>query len=189
MKISTRDDNIALGANIRKARKMRKLSLEQLAGETGLSAGFISQLERGIVNASVDNLRKIARALDLRMVDLFEVDEKQNFGVITRKGDGVILSIENSNAYCESLILESGTNIQATIYINPPQDGRAVPNVHNGEEFVYMIKGEALYTLNDQQYHLHEGDSMYYRSEAPHTWVNPGDEESIMIIFNSPPFW
>ena len=189
MRSAEQDDNITLGANIRKARKRRKMSLEQLANETSLSTGFISQLERGIVNVSVDNLRKIARSLGLKMVDLFEVEGNHNLGAVTRKGEGIVLRVEDSDTHCESLILEGSPNIQATLYINPPGDGRVAPSSHLGEEFVFIVKGGVVYTLNDQQYHLEEGDSMYYRSEALHSWINPGDQESVMVIINTPPFW
>ena len=189
MSVIERDDNLMLGANIRRARKRRKTSLEQLAGITGLSTSFLSQLERGIVNISVDNLRKIAKSLDLQMVDLFEVEGGQNLGIVTRQGGGMVLDLEDSRTYCESLIRKGSANIQSTLYINPSKDGRRQPNSHSGEEFVYVVKGEVIYTLNNQEYHLKEGDSMYYRSEALHSWVNPGEEDSVMIIFNTPAFW
>ncbi|MGD2124498.1 MAG: cupin domain-containing protein [Desulfobacteraceae bacterium] len=60
---------------------------------------------------------------------------------------------------------------------------------HVGEEVVYVIRGELIFYLNDQEYHLREGDLMHYRSEALHSWYNPGKFENVIIIVNSRPNW
>lgn len=186
---SKREDNLLLGANIRRARKGGRISLKELAAGTGLSTSFLSQLERGKVNVSVDNLRKVADFLGLAMVHLFEVETGRGLGLVTRRGQGMALEVEGSTAHSESLIRQGRADIQATLYTNPPGQGRMSPASHNGEEFVYVIKGRVVYTLNDQTYHLEEGDSMYYRSEALHSWRNPGGEASMIIIFNTPANW
>jgi quercetin dioxygenase-like cupin family protein len=165
------------------------MSLEQLSRGTMLTTSFLSQLERNKVNVSVDNLRKIADFLDVKMVRFFDGDEGPMQGMVTRKGHGVALKIEGSTVHSESLIRRSNSNIQATLYRNPPGEGRKSPFSHRGEEFVHVIKGEVLFSLNTQEYHLKEGDSMYYRSELHHSWVNPSEDESVILVFNSPQVW
>ncbi|HYG45462.1 MAG TPA: helix-turn-helix transcriptional regulator, partial [Bordetella sp.] len=54
-----------LGARIRKARQTHRITLEGLSQETGLSAGFLSRLERGEASASISNLIAIATHLDI----------------------------------------------------------------------------------------------------------------------------
>jgi transcriptional regulator with XRE-family HTH domain len=193
MKPSDMDDlpgeELRLGDVIRRVRKEKRMSLEGLAGATQLSVGFLSQLECGKANISVENLKKITEFLGISMVRLFGEDDGRRLGTITRKGEGIPLSVETSSAYCEALIRKSGSNLQATLYVNPPGEGRKVPMAHVGEEMVYVIRGEVLFTLNDQEYHLNEGDLMHYRSETLHSWVNPGKWESVIIIVNTPPSW
>jgi len=189
MDLTKTNDCPSLGKRIREARKERNISLEQLSKGTTLTASFLSQLERDKVNVSVDNLRKIADFLDVRMARFFDIDEGRMHGMVIRKGQGVGLKIEGSTAYSESLIRKSTSNIQATLYRNPPGEGRKFPFSHGGEEFVYVVKGEVLFSLNKEEYHLKEGDSMYYRSELNHSWMNPGEEDSVIIIFNSPQVW
>jgi transcriptional regulator with XRE-family HTH domain len=183
------NDIFQLGANIRKVRKEKRISLEQMAAGTDLSISFLSQLECGKANISVENLKKITDFLDISMVRLFEIEERQRLGAVTRKGEGMVLKVEGSTAYCESLIRKSGPNLQATLYINPPGEGRKAPMSHIGEELVYVIRGELTYYLNDQEYHLREGDLMYYRSESLHSWYNPGKWENVIFVVNTPPNW
>ena len=141
------------------------------------------------MNISVDNLRRIAGFLDVTMVRFFEEDERPFKGIVTRKGQGQRLEIEGSTTKSESLIRKSSSNIQATLYSNPPGEGRKFPFSHPGEEFVYVIEGEVLFKLDDQELILKEKDSMYYRSEVNHSWTNPGKKRSVLLIFNSPQAW
>ena len=50
-----------LGTNIREYRKNKKLTIKELAERTGLSIGYISQVEREEAEPSLSSLRKIAR--------------------------------------------------------------------------------------------------------------------------------
>lgn len=184
----TRND-LRLGEGLRRVRKERRMSLEQLAAGAELSVGFLSQFECGKANISVENLKKITDFLDISMLRLFEVNEGRKLGTVTRRGEGMSFTVEESTAYCEALVRKSNTNLQATLYVNPPGEGRKVPMAHVGDELVYVIRGEVLFRLNDQEYHLEEGDLMHYRSEALHSWVNPGKWESVLIIVNTPPNW
>ena len=187
----SREENAVLGKRIRERRKFCKISLDELARNTALSIGFLSQLETGKVNVSVDNLRKIASFLDVDMVNFFEVRSNvRTVGSVTRKGEGMSLNLEGTETCSESLIRKGDANLQATLFVNPPGQGRNMPNSHVGEEFIYTIKGQVDVFLNDQKYCLNEGDSIYFRSEAMHTWVNPNhDEESVILLVNSPQVW
>ena len=179
----------SVGERIREVRTSRRISLSEISRGTGLSITFLSHLESGKSNVSVDNLRKIAEFLDIAMVQLFEWSQDFSKGVITRKAQGVRLKIARSTAYSESLIRKSNSNIQATIFVNPPGKGRNTPFSHCGEEIVYIVKGSILFSLGDEKHKLRAGDSIYYRSELPHSWVNMGKKECTMIVFNSPQVW
>jgi len=184
-----RQKGFFLGERIRQARKTLRISLQAVSRGTGLSIAFLSRLESNKVNISVDNLRKIADFLDESMVYFFETQEDPSLGVITRKGQGTRLKIGQSNAYSESLIRKVNSTIQATLYTNPPGEGRKKPFSHPGEEFVYVLKGEVLFTLGKEEHPLKKGDSLYYRSETAHSFVSTSKGESILLIFNSPQAW
>jgi len=182
-------DKRGLGESIRRIRKEKRISLEQMAAATELSVGFLSQLECGKANISVENLKKITEFLDISMLRLFEVNNGKMLGTVTRKGTGMPFKVEGSSAYCEALIRKSSANLQATLYVNPPGEGRKLPMSHVCDEMLYVLRGEVLFKLNDQEYHLKEGDLIHYRGEALHSWFNPGKWESAILIVNTPPNW
>lgn len=61
-----------VGKNIKKARISACLSQESLAEISGLHRTYISSVERGERNISIENLYKISNALDIHIKDLFE---------------------------------------------------------------------------------------------------------------------
>ena len=65
-----------LGKRIRTLRKLKTFTQEELGETAGLSYKFIGEMERGIVNPSLDSLVRIANALGVKVGDLFprEVD-------------------------------------------------------------------------------------------------------------------
>ena len=60
-----------LGEAVRQYRKDAEFSQEKLAEKASLSTVFISDVERGVENISVDALARIAKALGVNLRDLF----------------------------------------------------------------------------------------------------------------------
>lgn len=67
-----------IGMTIRKLREERKMTLEDLGEKLGKTKSYISKLERGIKTISLENLQKIATALDVDVTELFPDKEKAN---------------------------------------------------------------------------------------------------------------
>ena len=60
-----------LGADLRSLRKSRGLKLSGLAEAVGKSVGWLSQVERDLSEPSIDDLRKLAKALNIPISMLF----------------------------------------------------------------------------------------------------------------------
>ena len=67
--------HITIGHNVRIFRKLKNLTLKQLARRTGLSVSLLSQVERAESSASVSTLLKISHALDIKITKLFEKND------------------------------------------------------------------------------------------------------------------
>lgn len=61
-----------LGANVRRCRKLRGMTQEQLALEVGMERSYVSDLERGTRNPSVRALGRLAEALKVEPHQLLE---------------------------------------------------------------------------------------------------------------------
>lgn len=65
-----------LGANVRKIREAKGWSQDKLADESGLHRTYISGIERGVRNPTVEIVQQIATALKVNISDLFISREK-----------------------------------------------------------------------------------------------------------------
>ncbi len=65
------DINERVGLNIRKIREYRNISQEKLAALADLHRAYVGQIERGEKNIGLKNLEKIAKALRVKIKDLF----------------------------------------------------------------------------------------------------------------------
>jgi len=59
-----------VGLNIRKRRKQKSWSQDELAVQSGLHRAYIGQIERGEKNIGLKNLEKIANSLKVRIEKL-----------------------------------------------------------------------------------------------------------------------
>ncbi|HWG42993.1 MAG TPA: response regulator [Gemmataceae bacterium] len=62
----------SLGALIRERRKGLGLTLAQMAQRTGVSLGYLSQIELGKNSASIETLYRISLGLGMKIADLFQ---------------------------------------------------------------------------------------------------------------------
>lgn len=60
-----------LGEHLRFIRRKRKLTLKDLSQHADLSVPYLSDLERGVVNPSIETLQKVAKAHNMKVQDLF----------------------------------------------------------------------------------------------------------------------
>lgn len=58
------------GRNVRLARRLNDISQEELAQRADLSRNYLSDIERGIRNVSIDNMGLLAQALGMQLHDL-----------------------------------------------------------------------------------------------------------------------
>jgi transcriptional regulator with XRE-family HTH domain len=69
--------NVSLGRRIFSLRTARNLSQDKLAEKAGMSMKHLGKIERGTANASIKCLTDIAKALDMPVRDILEVEHEQ----------------------------------------------------------------------------------------------------------------
>jgi transcriptional regulator with XRE-family HTH domain len=173
----------AIGSHLRKLRAKRGLSLAQVARRVGISVGFLSALERSQMSGSVGTLRKLARFYKANILDFFDATESMSRQVqprhrkVLEAGPGVRME----------LLAWGNTVMEPHLFRIAPQAGSGDSYAHQGEEFLYIMRGELDITLHEKRYRLKTGDSFYFESSMPHHWKNPGRAETWVLWVNTPP--
>lgn len=181
------------GNRIRLLRKERHLTTERLSELAGVSAGLISQIERGNGNPSFATLVQLAHGLQLPVGQLLEPDRAKD--VVVRKDqrrrlDSHGLANDDGGVY-ELLTPDLSGALEANWVVTPPgYDTSHAPYRHNGEEFGIVLSGTKDVYLDGVQHRLNAGDSIRYASTIPHWYVNPSDtEECTAVWVSTPPTW
>lgn len=173
-----------LGPRLRRLRLQNKLSLAVVARATGVSLGFLSALERGQMSASVATLRRLARFYKVNILALFDPTESNPRRV--RASDRKV--VEVGPGVRMELLAWGNTVMEPHLFRIGPGAGSGEAYSHEGEEFLYILRGRLKVALDDGETHeLVEGDSFYFESSLPHRWLNPGKKETVVVWVNTPP--
>ena len=173
----------AIGTHLRQLRAKRKLSLAQVAQAVNLSVGFLSALERSQMSGSVGTLRKLTRFYKTNILDFFDANGASARQVrptqrkVLQAGPGVRME----------LLAWGNTVMEPHLFRVAPEAGSGDSYTHEGEEFLYVLRGELTITLEKEEYRLKAGDSFYFESATPHRWKNPGRAETCLLWVNTPP--
>jgi DNA-binding transcriptional MerR regulator/quercetin dioxygenase-like cupin family protein len=172
-----------IGPRLRQLRVTRGLSLAEVAETVGISVGFLSALERSHMSASVGTLRRLARYYKTNILDFFDPGESNTRLVqpaarkVLQAGPGVRME----------LLASGNTVMEPHLFRIKPKAGSGESYSHEGEEFLFILRGELEIFVQDEQYRLKTGDSFYFESATPHRWKNPGRTETWVLWVNTPP--
>jgi DNA-binding transcriptional MerR regulator/quercetin dioxygenase-like cupin family protein len=173
----------AVGARLRRLRTKRGNSLAEVATAAGISVGFLSAIERSQMSASVGTLRRLARYYRTNILEFFDTTELNTRLVrppkrkILEAGSGVRME----------LLAWGNKVMEPHLFRIKPKAGSGESYSHEGEEFLFVLKGELQIALDGEEYHLKRGDSFYFESGTPHHWKNPGRAETWLLWVNTPP--
>ncbi|WP_440074157.1 helix-turn-helix domain-containing protein [Streptosporangium sp. OZ121] len=194
------DRHDAVGARMRQFRKERGLTLRGLATHSGLSIGFLSQVERGISSIGLTALNSVATALDRSVAEFFndvppaeETEEERapasqlpSHFTLTRSATAATEYISGQQTY--RMLSARGPNLvlEPLLVHIAPGGKRENSYGHAGEEFAFVLEGELLYEVDGVEHRLHPGDSVHLRSTVPHSMFNDTDRVTTVVSVVTP---
>ncbi len=197
----------SLGERIRAARVRRGVSLRTLAGEVGVSASMISQIENAKSQPSVSTLYAITSALGISIHEVFETpppepvqravgapvtvlealgsSRGQRIGPVVRSGDRQALTLDTGVIW-ERLGELPPHSIDFMLVTYPPGGTSSSTGGlmrHPGTEFGYLVSGELVLTLGFEETRLVPGDAISFESSTPHSYRNDGTVPAVGVWF------
>ena len=159
----------ALGKRLRKRRQELGLTLKQVADGSGLSVGFISQIERGITTPSLSSLVGVSRVLEMHVSDFLA--QPRGIGPLTRQSERPHYAIGGNSLTYERLSASFPGNMLRSVIIHEPPGHRSEPIAHEGEEIFFILEGAITVEVEGEQMVLSVGDSIHFPSTRTHsTW-------------------
>ncbi len=170
---------LALGGLLRKRRKQMELTLKVLSDRAGVSAGYLSLIERDMAVPSLGTLAQLADALDVS-IDYF-VKSTKPADALSRASGREKFSIAGSSITYEALSNDyPGSEISSYI-MHVPANYTSETVSHEGEEIIFILEGTIEQTLDGQTFTMTAGDSLHYSGTVPHSWANPSDNEAKIL--------
>lgn len=171
---------------MKEVRSGRRLTLRQLAKLSGLSAGYISQAEGGRVNLSLGSLRKLADALGVQLIELFQSTPLH--GAVLRKADRPLL-VSDAGVRTHSITRAPVLDLEVGVSEYPPGAVVGDESYTHGDihEVFVVLKGTFRFRLGEDVFEMYEGDSIDFRSSAPHSVENIGDVTAEGLWVTTPP--
>lgn len=177
-----------IGSKIKETRTKKRMTLKELSQQSGLSIGFLSQLERGLTSVAVDSLETIAQILNMPITEFFEVPkEKDNF--VLRSYDLKIMNMQDGEyvAYLLSGNIQNKFFLPKLVVVLPnKEDTETALYSHDGEEFIYVLEGVLTVYIENKSYELYPGDSAHFSSGIEHNWYNRTNKTAKILTVNAP---
>jgi transcriptional regulator with XRE-family HTH domain len=175
-----------IGANVRRMRFERGMTLQALAQASGLSSSMLSLLERGKTGPSISTLVVLASALDVQMMTLLGGPQGAEEPVSRRDAQPSYVTAEGVRRRVVRADLANGVEIAINEY-KPGTASGPQPTSHQGVEFGLVLDGVLEISLNDRVYTLTEGDLISYRSTDPHRISNEARRSARALWINFKP--
>lgn len=177
-------DLARVGERLRRLRRERGWTLEDLSSRTGLSRAYLSRLEGGDRQPSLSALSELAWAYGVSFSSLFapEQQEEARHGVIVRARDARVqrgkgLSYERLSAS------DWAFNLQPLRVVVPAEREGDPIYQHEGEQWLYVLSGRLRLELGDEEFVLEPGDAAHFDAEQQHRFeaLDGRDAEVILV--------
>ena len=189
------EKNTEFASKIKSIRERQNMSIEELSENSGVKLEVLKAMEAGEVIPSLTPLTKMARALGVRLGTFLD-DTPQIGPVVTRAGkptNALFFSGREDVTNASNLEFHSlgagkiDRNIDPFLIDIEYEEGEKELSSHEGEEFIYVLKGEVELIYGKDTFTMGEGDSIFYDSVVPHHLHATGKKESkILAVLYTP---
>jgi transcriptional regulator with XRE-family HTH domain len=175
-----------VGERLRAARLGAGMTQAEVARRAGVSLSFVRLVESGKSDISLSRLLKWTTIFGLPVAELFTEAQGDDL-VVVRPDERV--EVPSREAGVRFLLLSPGGNHDMEPAIFELASGAEMQRTltHQGEETAYVLTGRIQIWVGDRVALLERGDSVYYRSQLPHRFANPGSEPASILVTTTHP--
>ena len=170
-------DQKAIAERIKCIREDLELTVSEMCNLCGMNEKDYLSLESGNVDFTFSFLNRCADIFGITIAELLTGDDisRLHAFAVERKGCGLRVDRRKDFEYLHLASKFHNSHI-TPLYVKVPYDAAALDkpittNMHDGQEFDYVLKGGLKYMIHDKIVYLNEGDSIMFDSSSPHGMV------------------
>jgi len=175
-----------IGARLKRLRTLNALTQEELASRTDLTKGYISQLESDTACPSIATLKDILDVFGVSMQEFFSdpAETEVVFGHEAR----VFSTAEDAPVSVELLVPGAqNREMDPALVTLEPGGEMALQDVHEGEEFGFVLAGRIQVLLDDKVYTVKKNECFFFVSDRRHAVRNVGKVPAKILWVVTPP--
>ncbi len=178
-----------IGKRIKAFRVQKRVTLEQLAQQTGFTKGYLSKVEKSKKSPPVSTLGIIARALGVTISALLGEEAPRTSFCLVRKDERPLIARDGTAfgySYEAMAYKYPNKTMEPFLLTLPVKPKKRTVYQHEGEEILFVIRGTMKFLHDNNEYIVREGDCVYFDASLPHFGESVGPEEvkCFMVICN-----
>lgn len=179
---------LEVGAELRRVRVEKKLSLRSVAAAVGVSASLLSQVETGKTQPSVSTLYALVSHLGISLDGIMSGNGASATGpiekvpspnsVLQRGTDNPTIDMENGVTW-ERLAHGTSNLADPLLVTYPPGSSSSLEGKlmrHAAQEYGYLLQGTLILKLEFETIEINAGDSFSFDANRPHLYRNESKE-------------
>ncbi|MDD3212981.1 MAG: cupin domain-containing protein [Eubacteriales bacterium] len=159
-------------------REISDYTVERMAAALDVTVEEYKKIENGEIDIPISFLVKVGEVFHVDMTELLTGEAPRlNVLSVTRAGKGQDITRHGQYVY-KNLGYNFAHRKIEPLYVTIPVDvnNEMIPNIHEGQEFDYVLSGKMHIVIGKTDLILEPGDSVYYDSRTPHAMQAAGDE-------------
>ncbi|OXM86282.1 helix-turn-helix domain-containing protein [Paenibacillus rigui] len=169
---------LQIGVALKKFRKEKSMSLDDLSELTGVSKLTLGNIERGETNPTLGIIWKISKGISLPILALFKSEDSAS---LYRAGEGLRFSNDQKNWIIEP-VFKSNDIEMCRAYLQPNSTYQPEGHHVNTTEIATVMTGSIEIQVNGEVFTLNQYDTISFRADCPHSYTNHTDSETVLHI-------
>lgn len=172
-----------VGANFKRLRAERGLSLDVVAGMTGVGRQTLGQIENGRTVPSLGTIWKIASAFGVPFSALLAQPTSQETRIFRRANAKLI--VDADGRFTSRALFspdDKGSFEFYELFLAAHGRDDAEPHAPGTRENLLVTRGRLVLEIGSERYELGQGDAIAFTADVKHAYVNPSNEECWMSL-------
>lgn len=175
-----------VGENIRRARRARNLSLDDLAHASGVARAGIAKLEAGRGNPTIETLWALATTLGLPFGALIVAPEPSPV-VVLHADEGLVVTGSGEHARLLTRLNRGGMSETYDVYYPAGARHESLPHYEGVVEHILVTEGSLLVGPADSPAELGTGDHITFAADVAHLYAPIDGPARVCILMDYPP--
>lgn len=174
-----------VGSRLKTLRRIGGFSLQHVADTVGISASFLSMLERGQTDISLNRIARLAAFYGMNLSELLLEGDPQPDADVVPFSD--LRLIERGTGVRYRLIRRDHPQV-VHVELDPFSTFSSM-TAHRGEDFWMILHGTAVLLYGSKRLDLAAPTTARFSGTIPHGWENPYTEPVELVAVTTVPYW